>query len=345
MDARDVSARQGVRRLDHAAGRRPTLRSRYSTSTRRRPDVPADHRISRRADRRPRRRRRRRYGRPVSFGIRRCEFDHYLLQRSGARLRARRRRSTSIRRDGAAVDRQRRDPRRRCWSAPAVTSVRWRDRSTARPIAAPVVVAQEAEFPIDPRDAAAFAIDGETPELYFCRDLKGYGWCFRKEDYLNVGLGRLDRRSLPARDRRVRRVSRGAGARSRRHASWRWRGHAYAVYGPSLAASSTTACCWSATRRASRIRRAARGSGRRSNRDCSAAVTIVEANGQYTSDRLEPYEDRLQARFGTGPVSRALARICRPASGPRPPGACWRCQPSCATSCSTGGSSTLARRR
>ena len=24
------------------------------------------------------------YGRPVSFGIRRCEFDHYLLQRSGA---------------------------------------------------------------------------------------------------------------------------------------------------------------------------------------------------------------------------------------------------------------------
>jgi flavin-dependent dehydrogenase len=26
------------------------------------------------------------YGRPVSYGIRRCEFDHYLLQRSGARL-------------------------------------------------------------------------------------------------------------------------------------------------------------------------------------------------------------------------------------------------------------------
>src|SRR5262245_21559497 len=26
------------------------------------------------------------YGRPVSYGIRRCEFDHYLLERSGARL-------------------------------------------------------------------------------------------------------------------------------------------------------------------------------------------------------------------------------------------------------------------
>src|ERR671931_661911 len=27
------------------------------------------------------------YNRPVSFGIRRCEFDHYLLQRCGARLK------------------------------------------------------------------------------------------------------------------------------------------------------------------------------------------------------------------------------------------------------------------
>ena len=27
------------------------------------------------------------YDRPVSYGIRRCEFDHYLLARSGARLR------------------------------------------------------------------------------------------------------------------------------------------------------------------------------------------------------------------------------------------------------------------
>src|SRR5205809_4869347 len=26
------------------------------------------------------------FGRPVSYGIRRCEFDHYLLLRSGARL-------------------------------------------------------------------------------------------------------------------------------------------------------------------------------------------------------------------------------------------------------------------
>jgi hypothetical protein len=39
------------------------------------------------------------YDRPASFGIRRCEFDHYLLQRAGARVRLGAR-ITSIRKDG-----------------------------------------------------------------------------------------------------------------------------------------------------------------------------------------------------------------------------------------------------
>jgi hypothetical protein len=36
------------------------------------------------------------------------------------------------------------------------------------------------------------------PDLYFCSDLQGDGWCFRKQQYLNVGFGRLDPRSLPS---------------------------------------------------------------------------------------------------------------------------------------------------
>jgi len=65
-------------------------------------------------------------------------------------------------------------------------------------VGAPLVVAQEAELAIDPIDAAALNSDPDVPHLDFCRDLKGYGWCLRKGDYLNVGLGRLERRSLPA---------------------------------------------------------------------------------------------------------------------------------------------------
>src|SRR5260370_7280555 len=61
----------------------------------------------------------------------------------------------------------------------------------------PLVVAQEAEFPPGPA-AASFTTEPEVPELFFSRDLKGYGWCFRKGENLNVGLGRPDRRSLPS---------------------------------------------------------------------------------------------------------------------------------------------------
>ena len=45
--------------------------------------------------------------------------------------------------------------------------------------------------------AANCSIRPEVPELYFCPDMKGYGWCFRKQNFLNVGLGRLDPHGLP----------------------------------------------------------------------------------------------------------------------------------------------------
>ncbi len=33
-------------------------------------------------------------------------------------------------------------------------------------------------------------VSGTHPELFICRDLKGYGWVFRKGNVLNIGLGR-----------------------------------------------------------------------------------------------------------------------------------------------------------
>ena len=39
-------------------------------------------------------------------------------------------------------------------------------------------------------------VDGKTPELFFTPDLKGYGWVFRKGNYLNIGLGREDKHKL-----------------------------------------------------------------------------------------------------------------------------------------------------
>jgi len=134
-------------------------------------------------------------GKIVSYGIRRCEFDDYLLRRSGARLHLGAN-LTSLERsgDGWIVNGQIR--------ARAIVGAGGHFCPVARFLGADArkevaVVAQESEFEMDARLRAACAIQGEVPELYFCRDMRGYGWCFRKGDYLNIGLGRLDAHGLP----------------------------------------------------------------------------------------------------------------------------------------------------
>jgi len=168
------------------------------------------------------------YDSPVSFGIRRCEFDHYLLERSKARLMLGQSAST-IRRDGTE------------WIVNDTISTKMlvgagghfcpvaRSMKAGTPSAS-VIAAQEVEFAIDPDDGDAFAIDEEVPELYFCQDLKGYGWCFRKQGYMNVGFGRLDSHGLPKRTsefveflKQTRRIPADG--------EWRWRGHAYLLAG------------------------------------------------------------------------------------------------------------------
>jgi flavin-dependent dehydrogenase len=166
-----------------------------------------------------------RYGRSVSFAVRRCEFDEYLLRRSGARLRL-----------GTPV----RDLRRShgAWivdgeiRTPLLVGAGGHFCPVSRllngaPAAEAVVVAQEVEFRASARDADRFL--PEVPELYFSPDLQGYGWCFRKGGYLNVGLGRRDPRQLSAHVRGFLDFLRRAG-RLPEALPDRWRGHAYLLY-------------------------------------------------------------------------------------------------------------------
>lgn len=120
----------------------------------------------------------------VSYGIRRREFDEYLLRRSGAELMP-----------GTPYTPQMR--------APMVVGAGGHFCPVARRLNSGeaeegAVVAQEVEFAMDTGEKAECQVRGDTPELYFCRDMKGYGWCFRKGDFLNVGLGRADPHGLPA---------------------------------------------------------------------------------------------------------------------------------------------------
>jgi flavin-dependent dehydrogenase len=171
---------------------------------------------------------------------------------------------------------------------------------------APLVVAQEVEFALDASAAASYTTAPETPELYFCPDLKGYGWCFRKENYINIGFGRADRHSLPKataafiaflEDRK----------KIPRAASWRWRGHAYLLHGAIHRRIVDTGVLLVGDAAGLAYPQSGEGIRPAIESGLLAAETIANARGHYTRDSLYPYEERLRARFGTGPAAQAVS--------------------------------------
>jgi geranylgeranyl reductase family protein len=135
------------------------------------------------------------YGEPISYGIRRFEFDDYLLKRSGARLF-----------QGIPLTALERASDHWVVNSQIKTRVVVGAGGHFCPVAhflgadarkELAVVAQEIEFEMTSRQREDCSIQAEVPELYFFPDMKGYGWCFRKENFLNIGLGRLDPGALP----------------------------------------------------------------------------------------------------------------------------------------------------
>jgi flavin-dependent dehydrogenase len=124
----------------------------------------------------------------VSHGIRRCEFDAFLLGRCGAELKL-----------GAAV--QAIEPAVGGWVVNGAVHARLlvgagghfcpvaRELGRGQPKDA-AIAAQELELRVSEAELRALGIDAEVPEIRFTRDLAGYAWIFRKGEYLNVGLGR-----------------------------------------------------------------------------------------------------------------------------------------------------------
>jgi flavin-dependent dehydrogenase len=255
------------------------------------------------------------YTQAVSFGIRRCEFDHYLLQRSEARV-CLGTRVASLRRDADAWIVNER------FKARVLVGAGGHFCPVARALNgalddAPLVVAQEAEFEIAAGEAEGFTTAPETPELYFAPDLKGYGWCFRKEDYLNVGFGRLDS-GQPAR-----RGSGGGGlprataefvdflkdaGKLPRDARWRWRGHAYLLSTPPRRRVVDSGAILIGDAAGLAYPQSGEGIRPAIESGLMAAATIVAADGRYEKDRLASYEERLRARFGDQPLMRLIAR-------------------------------------
>ncbi len=236
-----------------------------------------------------------RFDRPVSYGIRRCEFDEYLLCRSGAQVIA----GTGL----SSLERAGKD-----WIAngsirtPLVIGAGGHFCPVARMLGARpggehAVAAQEIEFPLDVEQRGRCAVQPEIPELYFCGDLKGYGWCFRKGDYLNIGLGRLDHHLLP------RHIAEflgylAAGCRVPPGVPSRWQGHAYLLYGTSVRTPVDDGVLLVGD--AAGLAYAQSGEGIRPAVESGllAAQVILSAGGHYGREHLAPYRDLLVRRFG-----------------------------------------------
>jgi len=238
-----------------------------------------------------------RYGHTVSYGIRRCEFDDYLLRRSGARLRFGEA-LTGLERDGehwianGAI------------RAPLVVGAGGHSCPVARRLGArlgstvDVVAAQEVEFEMGPDQARACRVAADTPELFFCPELDGYGWCFRKGDFLNIGLGRQDKHRLAERVAQFCEFLKAQG-KVGGDIPDAFHGHAYLLYQqrqprPLLGDGALL------VGDAAGLAYGQSGEGIRPAVESGllAAEVILAARGDYRAGRLAAYEARVVGRFG-----------------------------------------------
>ncbi len=234
--------------------------------------------------------------RTVSYGIRRCEFDDYLLRRSGARVR-----------EGFAIASLERTPDG--WLINGEVRARMLVGAGGHfcPVARHLgsgkepqpVVAREVEFEMTPREAATCAVRGETPELYFCRDLIGYGWLFRKGNFLNIGLGRLDPNMLPEHMNRFADAMEAAG-KFRLERPRRYAGHAYFLFGHSNRHVVDDRVLLIGDSAGLAYPQSGEGIRPAVESGLMAAEVLQAAQGDYRRAKLDRYAVMLQQRFAGG---------------------------------------------
>jgi geranylgeranyl reductase family protein len=237
-----------------------------------------------------------RYDEVASFGIRRCEFDHYLLQRSRARLRLGEPLKTMVR-DGDAwlINGETRTPLV-VGAGGHFCPVARKLGGQSRP-AETVVAAQEIEFPLPQHERSAYRVDDEIVQFYFCADLKGYGWCFAKGGYLNIGLGREDPHKLPEHLGEFCRWLRRRGIIPG-DLPGKFNGHAYLLYPESRRPLTADGALLIGDAAGLAYPRSGEGIRPAVESGLMAASAIIEAAGEYRQDSLAPYASRLTARYG-----------------------------------------------
>jgi geranylgeranyl reductase family protein len=237
-----------------------------------------------------------RYDEPISYGIRRCEFDHYLLERSGARLQLGEPFKSMVRANGHwAVNDE--------FRAGLVVGAGGHFCPVARFLGARpgngelAVAAQEVEFEMTDEQLAECPVIPGLPYIYFCNDLRGYGWYYRKGNYLNVGLGREDDQQLSQHVRAfcASQIEQGKIPKS---TPAKFHGHAYLLYihAPRKVVEDGVLLIGDAAGLA--YPQSGEGIRPAIESGMIAAEVIRAAEGDYHGERLQPYLARLTDRFG-----------------------------------------------
>jgi len=248
------------------------------------------------------------YANVVSYAIRRCEFDTFLLRRAQVCVLDNRPLATLTRH----ADR---------WIAndeietPVVIGAGGHFCPVARQLQGErdrvdPVVAKEAEFLLNRGDSS---VDGRTPELFFCRDLEGYAWCVRKGDYLNIGIGRRahDGFAHHLDDFAAFLTSTGRVAGT---SAIRWRGHAYHARGAGVRPLVGNGVLIVGDAAGLAYPESGEGIRPAVESGILAARTLIAARGRYMRDELQSYEATMYAAHKPStPTPKALSPIVKAA--------------------------------
>jgi len=237
------------------------------------------------------------YGEAVSHAIRRFEFDHYLLAGSGVRLRLGEPVKKIERQTGGwLVNGTIRTPLIVGAGGHSCPVARLLGANPGRGEAA--VVAQEVEFELDAARQQECRVSGAMAELYFCRDLAGYGWCVRKGNHLNIGLGRQPGYGVASHVEGFVRWLQQEKRIPTRKIPAKMHGHAYLLYdapgrtliddGVLLIGDAAGLACHES------------GEGIRAAVESGllAASVILDAGGDYRRSQIEDYPRQLEACLG-----------------------------------------------
>jgi len=234
-------------------------------------------------------------GAPVSYGIRRIEFDYYLLQRCGAELHlAEAFKKMEKNSDGWLVNEKH--------QAKLVVGAGGHYCPVARAIDSKgvselAVVAQEVEFEMSAQQKQCCTIKEDMPELFFTPDLMGYGWVFRKGDYLNVGLGREDKSRLSSHVKAFCEYLIAQG-KIPDDITAKYNGHAYLLYNHAVREMVDENVLLIGDSAGLAYPQSGEGIRPAIESAILAAEVIRSCENDYSKNKLQPYNEKMEQRFG-----------------------------------------------